>query len=204
MKVRLNWGQRLAYSFTAPTKPGVPSSDGIGAAIEIANPFRRIVDQPIGATTSASGLGSSDASIFGSTSVPVRYNNRKSDDAKIAACSVAGDFYLILSVGLPQSGDTTLRLPYTLQIRVSGVPENAPAYQVSATATGGRPGTSRSSSAGSSTQGASAPSGASGDRGSARAIIGALAAGVVLVAALGLVVLIRRRRQPTSLGRRRT
>lgn len=194
VKVRLGWGQRLAYSFTAPKKPGISLSDGIGAEIEIANPFRRAVDQPVGATTSDSGLGYSEASIFGSTSVPVRYNNRESDDDEIAAYSAAGDYYLILSAGVPQSGDTALRLPYTLQIRVSGVPEDAPAYRVSVTATKGRPGTSGSASASPLTAGSSAAAGASGDGASAPAIIGMLAAGVVLVAALAVAVFVRRRR----------
>lgn len=128
VRVRLGWGQRLSYLVTTAARAGVDPADDISMQAGLRNPVRAVAAQGPESSSQDFGVGSDDGQLSGYSYAPVRYENRRSADSQIAAYSLAGDYYLVLTSNVPDSGSTTVSYPYTLQIRVSGREQPGPSY----------------------------------------------------------------------------
>ncbi len=103
-KVHLQWGQRLAYVIKPAQLPGQGIGGGVLGMTRAVSPLRADLDQATSAKYSNSFIGgSSDTTMDGSTTVPVRYTNRTSTDDDVRKYAVDGDYYLIFSTGFPTS-----------------------------------------------------------------------------------------------------
>ncbi|SHG67554.1 hypothetical protein SAMN05443575_2523 [Jatrophihabitans endophyticus] len=178
VRVRLGWGQRLAFSLTAPARAGVEYADALDVELTVRNPVRAAVDAS-GTGSATTSVGYADAALAGSTPAPVRYANRASDDDGVVGCAVAGDWFLELAVDRPEDGTGGARFPYTLQVQVVGQAQRGPGYLP--------------------TGGATASASPRAERGGGVTAHGVLVAGVAgvgagLVAVVLLVLLLRRRR----------
>jgi Ca-activated chloride channel homolog len=193
-RVRLQWGQRLAFEIVPGQVPGFGIGDGVAGTTRLVNPLRADLDQADGAhNTDAFVGGSSGITLTGSTTVPVRYTNRLASDDDVQRYAVDGDYYLVFEAGFPSSGGL-ITVPYTVTVSVVGTPEPGPVYReaassaTSAKSTGaaapGSPAATRRHSAGSGTP--SAP------------VLAAAGAGIAACAAGGAVLLLRRRRRPSG------
>jgi Ca-activated chloride channel homolog len=126
-RVRLDWGQGLAYRVRFGETPGnglrnlSPTSTALYAPSreEIANDF-----------TSYNGelqvLPSNDPAI---TTAPVRYNNRTADDNDARTQSVAGTYYIAVQIGpTAEDNESAAPVPIQLDLTVAGQPEPGPQY----------------------------------------------------------------------------
>ncbi|HEU5265370.1 MAG TPA: VWA domain-containing protein [Jatrophihabitans sp.] len=198
VKVHLDWGQRLAYSFTFDKLPNRANAGGVGGWSALANPVREGVYQVKTITSdSAAFIGSQDASLSDATLVPVRYLNRESTDSGIHPYSIDGDYFLVLSTSFTNVGDPAITVPYTLGIQVIGAKERGPVYladratsQPSASATGAP--TSAPTGIGSASS--VAHSTASADSSVSTPVVVALIAAAALVCGGGAAWLTRRAR----------
>jgi hypothetical protein len=59
--------------------------------------------------------------------LPVRYNNRTGEDPEQQAASLAGDYYVLVTLSEDKQRQA-YRLPYELTIKVAGQPVDAPPY----------------------------------------------------------------------------
>jgi Ca-activated chloride channel family protein len=147
VKVHLDWGQRLAYSFHFDKLPNLSPAAGVGGWSALFNPVRESVEQ-VKATSSDSAafIGAQDQSLSDATLVPVRYLNRESTDSGIHPYSMDGDYFLVLSTSFTNVGDPSITVPYTLGIQVIGAKEPGPVY-LSDRGTSGTSGPSATASA---------------------------------------------------------
>lgn len=126
-KVRLNWGQRLAYRVVVDKISGL--GHGVGyASSAIASSLRQEVGLSY-ASDAAHGFGGPESvSLTGSTLVPVEYANRNSDQSGIRLYSLAGDYYL--SVGMSYPVDAVpYRTGISISVQVVGTAQAGPTYQ---------------------------------------------------------------------------
>ncbi|HEU5265259.1 MAG TPA: VWA domain-containing protein [Jatrophihabitans sp.] len=130
VKVHLDWGQRLAYSYHFDKLPNLAPADGVGGWSALANPVREQLYQVKAMTSdSAAFIGSQDATLSDASLVPVRYLNRESTDSGIHPYSIDGDYFLVLSTSFTNVGDPSITVPYTLGIQVIGAKERGPVYR---------------------------------------------------------------------------
>jgi Ca-activated chloride channel family protein len=125
-RVRLGWGQRLAWRATVTAPAGV-GAVAATVRVDLASPLRVDLRQP---GSSESGVLSADREVemHGSTLVPVRYANRRSRIADIEPYSVDGDYFLVLDASYPLGGDPPFALPLRLTVQRSGAAEPGPEY----------------------------------------------------------------------------
>ncbi|WP_460524995.1 hypothetical protein [Flindersiella endophytica] len=65
--------------------------------------------------------------LLSAMTLPVRYNNRSGEDPEQQAASLAGDYYVMVTLSEDKQRQA-YRLPYELTIKVAGRPDAAPAY----------------------------------------------------------------------------
>lgn len=65
--------------------------------------------------------------LLSAMTMPVRYNNRAGEDPEQQAASLAGDYYVLITLSEDKQRQA-YRLPYELTIKVAGRPESAPPY----------------------------------------------------------------------------
>jgi Ca-activated chloride channel family protein len=130
VKVHLDWGQRVAYSYTFGKLPGLGILDGVPAYTAIVNPVRQRLTQASGSSNDSSAfVGSTDYTMTDASRVPVRYRNREATETDTKPYSIDGDYYLVLSTGFQSKGDRQLTVPYLLRIQILGAKERGPAYR---------------------------------------------------------------------------
>jgi Ca-activated chloride channel family protein len=204
-RVPVQWGQRLSYLLTPTGQASPPLNGSAYANVEVANPVRDVVT-PV--SLGKPWLIPFSEAIDGSTSYPARYTNRDTADGKKYALD--GDYYLHLTANFP-SLDGTSAQPFLITLVVSGDVEAGPVYQPDATAQITTPpalqssspasaGTTPARSSDAALTGASSPTAAPvADAGSAASSWIYLAVGL-LVAAVVLLVLLRRHRATDHTG----
>ncbi|WP_280468233.1 vWA domain-containing protein [Nocardia cyriacigeorgica] len=186
-RVKLDWGQALAYRVRFAETPGRGSENISNIATTLYAPYREELDSD---TTSYGGqektLPTNDPAL---ATAPIRYLNREAN-GDIAKQAVAGWYYIAVKLSPAAGEGRAAGVPIELELDVSGEPEPGPQYREASGETFGndkpvdRPGGDQTVAAADSGD----------DDGISPVVWVASALGVCVVAALGiLVVLIRRR-----------
>ncbi len=193
-RVKLDWGQGLAYrvNFDATEGHGV---DGVSVmTTTLYSPIRKEIDHDFTSYAGrADSMPSNDPAL---ATVPVRYNNRGSGPSNGKDQSLAGWYYIAVSLGPSHTEGAGGPVPIRLDLTVDGTAEPGPVYE-KATADGIFGENATASTVASPTSGAT---GAMADReddgksGISMTVVVVVIAGViVLVALLGGAVLLGRR-----------
>ncbi|MFF8261002.1 hypothetical protein [Streptomyces virginiae] len=126
-RVPLDWGQQLGLgaelSAAQVTKKFTSASGGL--AVTLYNPYRgRVADK----NTSYDGV---QAGVTLAKTPPVGYANRFSSDREVQPVSVAGWYYVAVTMGgkVADFTEDAVPVPLTLRLEVTGTPAKAPAYQ---------------------------------------------------------------------------
>ncbi len=133
-RVRLDWGQRLAYRVQVPAQ-GLPIQTA-ALYVLLASPLRARAEQVAGSAGSALLGGREDQEVSGSTAAPVRYLNRDSTRSQADEYSVDGYYYLVLDLSYRLSKEEPVSFPFTLTVAASGG-EPGPSYLTDPAAYGG-------------------------------------------------------------------
>ncbi|MFF3618010.1 hypothetical protein [Streptomyces sp. NPDC002467] len=126
-RVPLDWGQQLGLgaelSAATMTKPSGSASGGL--VVSLYSPFRGLVSEK-----DTSYDGKQAGVILGKTP-PVAYENRFSNDKDVQHASIAGWYYVAVTMGAKAAEFTAdgTTVPLTLRLDVAGTPGKAPAYK---------------------------------------------------------------------------
>ncbi|KQY31310.1 hypothetical protein ASD42_21940 [Nocardia sp. Root136] len=121
-RVRLDWGQGLAYRVRFAETGGASSTAASNVETTLYSPLGREIDSDTAAYT---GRSSAELTL---ASVPVRYANREESDAQVKRESVAGWHYVAVKLGIPMGADAMPPTPVQLDVTVSGTAEPGPTY----------------------------------------------------------------------------
>lgn len=129
--------------------------------------------------------------LLSAMTLPVRYNNRGGEDPDQQATSLAGDYYVMVTLSEDKQRQA-YRLPYELTIKVAGQPDAAPAYPAGQKVVG--PGASQLAM----TDLPSASDTGEDDTGAGTIGLLAIAGAVLLLSGLGTLIFtrVRSRRRP--------
>lgn len=208
-KVRLDWGQRAAFTVDVPA-PGTPITGAdsftyIQFRVQSWNPAREELSRSGGSTPrSADSISRNNrATVLGEYTPTIAYPNRtalqpwKSGYAHLDEASVAGYHYF--AVSRRNSGRVTQPLPLRIRVAVEGTPQSAPSYATfpGADAAGPRGGAQPTPTTGATSENTEASrASASTGGGSSLPWVGG---GLVLLAALaGSGYLVARRRSTSD------
>jgi Ca-activated chloride channel homolog len=134
-RVRLDWGQGLAYRVRFGETPGHGTDNISPVSTHLYTPTREEIELDNNAYTGGPQvLPSSNPAI---TTVPVRYGNRDADVVGYRTQSLAGWYYIAVHVGAAHSGTTAAPIPIQLDLSVTGSPEPGPSYTDEAATFGG-------------------------------------------------------------------
>ena len=197
-RVRLDWGQGLAYRVRFAETPGRGLEHLSPVSTRVYTPTREEIDQDFNSYNGeARQLPCNEPAI---TTVPVRYGNRNADVVATRTQSVAGWFSISVQVGAPHT-DTGIAAPVPIQLdlTVTGDPEPGPAYAFSSPEAqrigpfgeGGAPAAAPSAPPGPASAGGVASSSTVISPGGWATIAGGAA--LVVALAIGLVLRSRRR-----------
>ncbi|MEU9299032.1 hypothetical protein [Streptomyces sp. NPDC048269] len=126
-RVPLDWGQQLGLSAELAaakmTKPYGSASGGL--TVSLYTPYRSLVSDK---DTSYDGK---QAGITLEKTPPVAYENRFSSDRAVQPVSIAGWYYVAVTMGgkVAEFTEDATPVPLTLRTELSGTPANAPAYK---------------------------------------------------------------------------
>ncbi|MGW6427064.1 vWA domain-containing protein [Nocardia sp. NPDC055053] len=121
-RVRLDWGQGLAYRVRFAETGGAGYTAATNVETTLFSPLGREIDSDTSAYT---GKTTTDLTV---ASVPIRYANRDAAETEMRRQSVAGWHYLAVKVGLPIGADTMPPTPIELDVTVAGAVEAGPTY----------------------------------------------------------------------------
>ncbi|MFE9788049.1 VWA domain-containing protein [Nocardia salmonicida] len=121
-RVRLDWGQGLAYRVRFAETGGANSTAASNVETTLFSPLGREIDSDTAAYT---GRSSAELAL---ASVPVRYANREESDSRVQRESVAGWHYIAVKLGLPMGADAMPPTPVQFDVTVSGTAEPGPTY----------------------------------------------------------------------------
>ncbi|MFD3745918.1 VWA domain-containing protein [Nocardia sp. NPDC058633] len=121
-RVRLDWGQGLAYRVRFAETGGANSTAASNVQTTLYSPLGREIDSD---TTAYTGRSSAELDL---ASVPVRYANRDRPESRIQRQPVAGWHYIAVKLGLPLGADAMPPTPVRLDVTVSGATEPGPTY----------------------------------------------------------------------------
>ncbi|MEV0248459.1 VWA domain-containing protein [Nocardia sp. NPDC050712] len=128
-KVKLDWGQGLAYRVHFAETGTRGSAYTSNIATTLYTPFRTEVDDDTSAYTGTEKvLPSNDPAV---ATIPIRYRNRDADVVKVREQSVPGWYYIAvkLSPGSEPERARTAPVPIEVEIAVTGNAEPGPTYQ---------------------------------------------------------------------------
>ncbi|WP_433559580.1 vWA domain-containing protein [Pseudonocardia xinjiangensis] len=192
-RVKLQWGQGLAYRVHFGETPGSGLANISPLSTTLYTPFREEIASERMVYTGK------DFTLPTISTAPVRYNNRAADATTVRTQSVAGWYYIAVQVG-PVADDarSAAPVPVRLDVSVTGTAEPGPRYDpASGDAAAGPFGENRSPAPAAPQEPVAAPV----DTATHLAIspVGWIAAGAVLVAALvGGAFALRRLRRAGS------
>ncbi|TCJ93477.1 vWA domain-containing protein [Nocardia alba] len=121
-RVRLDWGQGLAYRVRYAETGGANSTAASNVETTLFSPLGREIDADTAAYT---GRSSAELTL---ASVPVRYANRDHSDSRVQRQAVAGWHYIAVKLGIPMGADAMPPTPIQLDVTVSGAAEPGPTY----------------------------------------------------------------------------
>jgi Ca-activated chloride channel family protein len=188
-RVRLGWGQRLAYRLVVPAQAGV-RLQAAALYVNLASPLRQKLEQSPGTRTYQLIGGDEDQTMTGSTAAPVRWSNRDAPTSfAIRPYSVDGDYFLVLDASYPL-GRPIFTMPFRLTVAVDGAAEPGPAYVTDPISS-----SSPSASTAPPSTGPAEAGGSGSQSGSGRVVWGAAGVGVLVAAGAVVGLLLRRRRR---------
>jgi Ca-activated chloride channel homolog len=194
-RVRLDWGQRLAYRMTVPTQQ-VPIQSA-ALYVGVASPLRAKAEQTAGSDSSVLLGGREDQEVSGSTTAPVRYLNRDSTRYQARGYSVDGYYYLVLDLSYRLGQQEPLSFPFTLTVATSGG-EPGPRYVTDPDGYGGATTSPPAQSPGQAGSAGGSGTAAAESGGPAGWVLAAAGGAGVMVAAAVVLVLWRRRSRRVS------
>lgn len=186
-RVKLDWGQGLAYRVRFGATPGRGSEHTSNVETVLYSPYRAEIESDTGAYTGSEQLLPSGKQL---ATVPVRYANRE-EGGELVTQSVAGWYYIAVKAGQTVSPDKRAAgVPVELELSVTGDPEPGPQYRSGTGETFGKEGKSARATDPESVSAA----GDSGDDGVPAVVWVATALGVCVIAAIVVLVVLLRRR----------
>jgi Ca-activated chloride channel homolog len=194
-RVKLDWGQGLAYRVQFGETPGDGLANISPLTTTLYTPFRERIDFESNVYTGGSVTLPKDSI----STAPVRYNNRTADARAVRTQSVAGWYYIAVQVG-PVARDqaSAAPVPVRLEVSVTGTVEPGPRYDAASldAARAGPFGENRPPGATAPQEPVAAPGNAATRSAISPAGWVVIAVGAVLVAALaGGGLALRRRRK---------
>ncbi|WP_043193153.1 hypothetical protein [Streptomyces sp. NRRL F-2664] len=197
-RVPLDWGQQLGLGaeLSAARVTRKYSSASGGLAVTLYNPYRaQVADR----NTSYDGV---QAGVTLGRTPPVDYANRFSGDTGVRPVSVAGWYYVAVTMGgkVADFTEDAVPVPLTLRLEVTGAAAGAPAYKEDPAAVGFAVGAEDRTAA---REGLTAPEAAeaAGTRSLMRVVASAgFGTGAMLLAVLGGWVVLGRRGRGTTTG----
>ncbi|BBF99387.1 Ca-activated chloride channel family protein [Pseudonocardia autotrophica] len=129
-RVRLEWGQSLAYRVTLAETPGRGPANVSFARTVLYAPSREEIGQVFTSYNGAASVLPHDRPAL--STHPVRYLNRESTDVAVRPQSVPGWFYIGVQVSPPRDerSASAAPVPVRLDLSVGGAVEPGPAYAV--------------------------------------------------------------------------
>lgn len=124
-RVRLDWGQGLAYRVRFGGNGGRGLENLSSIRTTLYSPIRQEIDSDFAAYTGTDTVLPTDKPM---ATVPIRYANRTADDIKARRESVAGWYYLAVKVGSTFEQGDAAPVSIQLDLTVSGARENGPTY----------------------------------------------------------------------------
>ncbi|WP_433723589.1 vWA domain-containing protein [Nocardia sp. CA-129566] len=125
-RVKLDWGQGLAYRvhYGGNGRHGVDNISNVRTTLF--NPIREAIDSDFSSYTGTDTVLPTNKPM---ATVPIRYNNRKSDVLDTRTEAVAGWYYIAVKLG-SNSTDKGDNKPVSVQLdlTVTGAPESGPTY----------------------------------------------------------------------------
>ncbi|WP_249357829.1 vWA domain-containing protein [Nocardia cyriacigeorgica] len=187
-RVKLDWGQGLAYRVRFGETPGRGSEHTSNVETTLYSPYRAEIVSDTGAYTGSEQVLPSGKDL---ATVPVRYLNRE-EGGKLVAQSIAGWYYIAVKAGQTVNPDKRAApVPVELELSITGAAEPGPQYRSGTGETFGKEGKSAQAT---DQDRASTAVSDSGDDGVPAVVWVATALGVCVVAAIVVVVVLLRRR----------
>lgn len=126
-RVKLDWGQGLAYRVRFAEVPERGSDYVSNINTRVYNPYRSELDFDTAAYTGTESVLPTSGTALATT--PIRYLNREDGDASVRGQAVAGWYYISVKLS-PAHGDRAriAPVPIELEIDVTGSPEPGPRY----------------------------------------------------------------------------
>lgn len=126
-RVRLDWGQGLAYRVHYDAN-GVRGSDGTSnIETTLYSPVAEKIAQDTHVYLGTDGVLPANGPAV--ATVPIRYNNRAADESTVRKQALAGWYYIAVKLG---GNGANAPVPMRLDLTVAGTPENGPTYAESA------------------------------------------------------------------------
>ncbi|MFD3510948.1 VWA domain-containing protein [Nocardia sp. NPDC058666] len=137
-KVKLDWGQGLAYRVRFLETPGRGLDNVSVATTSLYNPYRHEVDDDFTSYTGAADtLPTNEAAL---ATPEIRYRNRESSEKEVSENALAGWYYIAVHMGPARHDPGSVRpVPIELDLAVTGTPEPGPTYQSAPGSTAGTP-----------------------------------------------------------------
>ncbi|NUS93591.1 MAG: VWA domain-containing protein [Nocardia sp.] len=133
-RVKLDWGQGLAYRVRFGETPGRGIDNLSNITTTLYAPSRKEIDNDFAAYTGSEQVLPANEPALATP--PVRYLNREAADNKITEQAVAGYYYIAVKVGPNSGAGIAAPVPVELEIDIVGDPEPGPRYQDGTASTG--------------------------------------------------------------------
>ncbi|UYM03993.1 vWA domain-containing protein [Solicola gregarius] len=130
-EIDADWGQRVNAAVDFP-KPDKALADAIGSygpapTLWIYSPSRATASSAFHSAQQSILSSSSTTDLYGH-SYPIGYNNRQSFVDAQSAASIAGKYYISVSVARDEDSKASYEIPFTLGVDVEGKTSNVPEY----------------------------------------------------------------------------
>ena len=125
-RVRLDWGQALAYRIRFGETPGRGTDNTSPLSTLLYTPTRERIEQESRAYTGSEAVLPANADAV--STVGVRYANRDADVVRVRPQSLAGWYTIAVQVGGVPGDAPAAAVPIELDVTVTGTPEPGPRY----------------------------------------------------------------------------
>ncbi|MGK8524229.1 vWA domain-containing protein [Nocardia asteroides] len=127
-RVRLDWGQGLAYRVHFDGNGGRGLDNLSNIRTTLYSPIRQEIASDFAAYTGTGQVLPNQQTQEAMATVPIRYANRTVNDSKTRRQSVPGWYYIAVKLGSTFEEGDAAPVPIRLDLTVTGEPETGPAY----------------------------------------------------------------------------